>query len=115
MTASKLKTAKIKTVRGSGNVFRDLGKPDAELRQLKALLVAEIVRALDERGLTVRKAESVTGTAAADFSRLRNADLGRFTVDRLMTILSRLGRDVNVAVSVRARKPAASDACAVPA
>ena len=44
MTASKLKTAKIKTVRGSGNVFRDLGKPDAELRQLKALLVAEIVR-----------------------------------------------------------------------
>jgi len=115
VTATKRKTAKLETVRGSGNVFRDLGRPDAELRQLKALLAAEIVRALDERGLTVRKAESLTGTAAADFSRLRNADLGRFTVDRLMTILGRLGRDVNVAVSVRARKPAAGDAYAVPA
>jgi predicted XRE-type DNA-binding protein len=93
-----------KTVRGSGNVFRDLGEPDAELRQLKALLAAEIVRALDERHLTVRKAESLTGTAAADFSRVRGANLGRFTVDRLMTILSKLGREVDVAVSVRMRK-----------
>ena len=104
MTASKLRIAKLATVRGSGNVFRDLGRPDAELRQLKALLAAEIVRALDERGLTVRKAESMTGTAAADFSRLRGADLGRFTVDRLMTVLGRLGRDVDVTVTVRSRK-----------
>ncbi len=114
MTATKCKTAKLETVRGSGNVFRDLGRPDAELRQLKALLAAEIVRALDERGLTVRKAESVTGTAAADFSRLRNADLGRFTVDRLMTILSRLGRDVNFTIAVRSRKQAV-DIHAMPA
>lgn len=106
MTASTRKTAKLGTVRGSGNVFRDLGRPDAELRQFKALLAAEIVRALDEHGLTVRKAQSVTGIAAADFSRLRNADLGRFTVDRLMTILNRLGREVNVSVSVRTCKDA---------
>ena len=104
MTASKRQSGKLGTMKGSGNVFRDLGRPDAELRQLKALLAAEIVRALDDGGLTVRKAESLTGTAAADFSRLRGADLGRFTVDRLMTILSRLGRDVDVEVSVRARK-----------
>jgi predicted XRE-type DNA-binding protein len=103
---TKRKTAKLETVRGSGNVFRDLGRPDAELRQLKALLATEIVRALDECRFTVRKAESVTGIAAADFSRLRHAGLGRFTVDRLMTILNRLGRDVDVAVSVRARKQA---------
>ncbi len=107
MTASKRKTAKLGMVKGSGNVFRDLGKPDAELRQLKALLAAEIVRALDERGLSVRKAENVTGIAAADFSRLRNANVGRFTVDRLMTILSRLDRDVAVSVSVRAPRRAA--------
>ena len=95
---------KLRTVRGTGNVFRDLGRPDAELRQLKALLGVQIVLVLDERGLTVRKAESITRIAAADFSRIRNADLGRFTVDRLMTILSRLGRDVDVAVTVRLRK-----------
>ena len=111
MTATKRKAAKIETVKGSGNVFRDLGRADAELRQLKALLAAEIVRALDERGLTVRKAESMTKIAAADFSRLRGADLGRFTVDRLMTILSRLGRDMDVRVSVR-RRNRAGETCA---
>jgi predicted XRE-type DNA-binding protein len=106
MTATKQKSGKLAIVKGSGNVFRDFGQPDAELHQLKALLAAEIIRALDELELTVRKAESLTGTAAADFSRIRNADLGRFTVDRLMSILNRLGRDVNVTVSVRSRKSA---------
>ena len=101
MTAAKTKAAKLEAVRGSGNLFRDLGRPNAELLQLKALLGAEIIRDLDERRLTVRKAGSLTGVAAADFSRIRNANLARFTVDRLMTILSRLGRDVDVAVTVR--------------
>ena len=101
---TKLKVPKIEIVRGTGNVFRDIGMPDAELLQLKALLAAEIVRALDERGLTVRKAESITRIAAADFSRIRNADLGRFTVDRLMTTLSRLGQKVDVAVTVRRKR-----------
>jgi phage-related protein/predicted XRE-type DNA-binding protein len=105
ISMSTRKPAKIATVRGSGNVFRDLGRADAEVLQLKALLAAEIVRALDEQGLTVRKAQSHTGIAAADFSRIRNADLKRFTVDRLMTVAKRLGRDLNVAVTVRARHP----------
>lgn len=106
MTVSRRKPARLGTIGGSGNVFRDLGRTDADLRQLKVLLAAEILRVLDERGLTVRKAESMTGIAAADFSRLRGADLGRFTVDRLMTILSRLGRDVDVSVRVRSRRHA---------
>jgi predicted XRE-type DNA-binding protein len=97
---------KLKTVRGSGNIFRDLGRPEAELQQLKALLAAEIVRVLDTGGLTVRMAESITRIAAADFSRIRNANLGRFTVDRLMTILGRLGQDVDVVVTIRSRKGA---------
>jgi predicted XRE-type DNA-binding protein len=104
MTLSKPKAAKIATVRGTGNLFRDLGRQNAELLQLKALLAAEIVRALDENNFTVRKAESITRIAAADFSRIRNADLGRFTVDRLMTVLSRLGQRVDVAVTVRRAK-----------
>lgn len=104
MTTTKRPSRKLATVKGSGNAFRDMGRPDAELRQLKALLAAEIVRALDDAGLTVRKAQSLTGIAAADFSRLRGAELGRFTVDRLMTILNRLGRDVDITVSVRAGK-----------
>lgn len=99
-----MKARKLKTVRGSGNVFRDLGRENAEAQQLKALLGSEIVRVLDDGDLTVRKAESLTRIAAADFSRIRNANLNRFTVDRLMVILARLGRDVDVAITVRQRK-----------
>lgn len=113
MTLPKSKSTKLEIVRGSGNVFRDLGRPDAELLQLKALLAVEITRALDERHLTVRKAESLTQIAAADFSRIRNADLKRFTVDRLMTVLSRLGQRVDIAVTVRRKRHA--EAYLVPA
>ncbi len=48
-----------------------------------------------------RAAHGRTGIAAADFSRIRTADLGRFTVDRLMSILNRLGSRVEVKVRVR--------------
>ncbi len=87
--------------RGSGNVFRDLGHENADIEQFKAILAAEIIKALDREGLTVRGAQSRTGVAAADFSRIRNAALGRFTVDRLMSIINRLGSRVEVKIKVR--------------
>ena len=100
-------TEQLEIVRGSGNVFRDFGKEDADVQQLKALLAAEVIKKLEREGLTVRKAQAVTHIAAADFSRIRNADLSRFTVDRLMTIINRLGSRVEVAVKtypIRKRK-----------
>ncbi len=90
-------------IRGSGNVFRDLGHPDADREQLRALLAARIIGVLEQRGLTVRAARELTGVAAADFSRIRKADLGRFTIDRLMAILSGLGQEVVVTVDIRPR------------
>ena len=90
-------------VRGSGNVFADFDAPDASAPQLRAVLAAEIVKALDAEGLSVRDAGAHTGIAAADFSRIRQARLDRFTIDRLLRILDRLGRDVRVAVSVAPR------------
>ena len=96
-----MKKEEFEVIRGSGNVFRDLGKENADVQQFKAILAAEIIKALDRDGLSVRKAHSLTGIAAADFSRVRNADLGRFTVDRLMRIINRLGSRVDVAVKVR--------------
>lgn len=94
----------IEVVRGSGNVFRDLGRPNADLEQLRSILAARIIGVLDERGLSVRKAQEITGLAAADFSRIRRANLGRFTVDRLMTILARLDQQVQVRVTVRSKR-----------
>ena len=92
---------KLEVVRGSGNVFRDLGYANADAEQFKAILAAEIIKALDRDQLTLRGAHDRTGIAAADFSRIRNADLGRFTVDRLMSIVNRLGSRVEVKVRVR--------------
>lgn len=88
---------------GSGNVFADLGYPNAHVHQAKAVLAAEIIKALDAEALTVRKAEARTGIAAADFSRIRNADVGRFTIDRLIRILERLDAQLDVQVTVRPR------------
>jgi predicted XRE-type DNA-binding protein len=96
-----MKDAKLEVVRGSGNVFRDLGHENADAEQFKAILAAEIIKTLDREHLTVRAAHARTGIAAADFSRLRNADLARFTVDRLISIINRLGSRVEVKIRVR--------------
>ncbi len=80
---------KLDVVRGNGNVFRDLGVGGPDVRQLKAILAAQIIKALDGEGLSVRGAQARTGIAAADFSRIRNAALSRFTADRLVTIINR--------------------------
>ena len=92
--------SEIELIEGSGNVFRDLGDPEADLKHAKAVLAARIIATLDERGLSVRKAAALTGFAAADFSRIRNADLGRFTLDRLMKMLTSLDHDVRVTIRV---------------
>ena len=91
----------LETVRGSGNVYRDLGVKNADIAQFKALLAAEIIKILDKESLSVRKAHARTGIAAADFSRIRNAVLSRFTADRLIAILNRLGSRVEVSLKVR--------------
>ncbi len=90
-------------VEGSGNVFRDLDAPEADLKQAKAALAAGIIAALDDRGLSVRKAAALTRFASADFSRVRNADLGRFTLDRLMKMLASLDGALKVTVHVSER------------
>ena len=96
-----MKREKLEVAPGSGNVFRDVGHENADAEQFKALLAAEIIKALDREHLTMRAAHKRTGIAAGDFSRIRNADLGRFTVDRLMATLNRLGSRVEVKIRVR--------------
>jgi predicted XRE-type DNA-binding protein len=96
-----MKHEQLTVTRGSGNIFHDTGHPNADIEQLKSILAAEIIKALDREGLTVRAAHDRTGIAAADFSRIRNANLARFTVDRLMSILNRLGSRVEIKIRVR--------------
>ncbi len=93
-------------VRGSGNVFHDFGRPNADLEQARAILAARIVKTLDEHKLTARAAEKLTGVAHTDLSRIRNAKLERFTLDRMITILGKLDRDVEVSIRVAPRTAA---------
>ena len=90
--------------RWSGHVDRDFQMPGADVRQLSAGLAAAIMKNLDKKGLSVRKAQRLTGVPAADLSRIRNADLERFTSDRMMMILNKLGSRVEVSVRVKERK-----------
>ncbi len=96
----KIDDPPVELVHGSGNVFRDFDDPQADLKQAKAVLAARIIAVLGDRGLAVHKAASLTGFAAADFSRIRDADLGRFTLDRLMKMLAALDHNVRVTVRV---------------
>ena len=96
-----MKAKPIQVVRGSGNVFADFNHANAATEQLKALLAAQIIKVLDRDDLTVRAAGTHTGIAAADFSRIRQVKLDRFTIDRLIGILERLDQQVDVKVKVQ--------------
>ncbi len=92
------KTRNGDSMRGSGDVFADLGFADAPLMRMKSRLAGEIARALDRRELSVRAAAKEAGATAADLSRIRNADLDRFTLDRLVRIAERLGCRVEIKI-----------------
>jgi predicted XRE-type DNA-binding protein len=94
----------MKLIQGSGNVYRDFGRADAGLRQARATIAAKIIGILDERKLSARAAERLTGVSYSEFSRIRNAKLDRFTLDRMIAILGELDPDIEVDVTYSSRK-----------
>lgn len=99
-----MKKGDLELVRGSGNVYRDFGRPNAGLEQARAMTAAKIIRVLDQRKLSTRDAEKLTGVSHSEFSRIRNTQLVRFTLDRMIAILSKLDEDVEVSVTFKAHR-----------
>jgi predicted XRE-type DNA-binding protein len=99
-----MKKSDLELVRGSGNVYRDFGRPNAGLEQARAITAAKIIRIIDQRKLSTRDAEKLTGVSHSEFSRIRNTQLGRFTLDRMIAILGKLDEDVEVSVTFKTRK-----------
>ena len=97
-------------IRGSGNVLRDFECANPDLKQARAIIAAEIIRVLDGRALSTREAEKLTGVSHSEFSRIRNARLERFTIDRMIAILGKLDEDIEVKVSFRPRSRSPQDA-----
>jgi predicted XRE-type DNA-binding protein len=95
-------------VRGSGNVFADLGYSDADERQTKLRLAYAINGIMDERRLTQAAAAARLSINQPKVSALRNYKLDGFSVERLMTFLTALDRDVEIVIRRKPRSRAAA-------
>lgn len=92
-----------KITRGSSNVFADLGFADAEERQTKLRLAFAINAILEEQGLTQAEAARVLDATQPKVSALANYKLDGFSVERLMTYLTALDRDVQIVIKKKPR------------
>ncbi len=87
---------------GSGNVFADLGLPDAEKFKIKSGLVIEIIKAVRKLGLTQDEAARRMGITQPKVSGMLRGDFSNLSERKLMDCLNRLGYDIEIKV-----KPAA--------
>jgi predicted XRE-type DNA-binding protein len=93
---------------GSGNVFADLGLPDADAHLLKAQLVSRIDGIIRRRKLTQAKAAELLGLSQPDISRLLRGHLRDFSLERLLRLLMALDRDVEIVIKRKPRSRARS-------
>jgi predicted XRE-type DNA-binding protein len=82
----------------SGNVFADLGLPDAEKLKIKSGLVIEITRAVRRLGMTQEEAGRRMGIPQSKVSAMMRGDFSNLSERKLMTCLSRLGYDIEIKV-----------------
>ena len=87
---------------GSGNVFADLGLPDADKLKIKSELVIEITRAMRRMDLTQKAAAERMGIPQPKVSAMLRGDFSNLSERKLMDCLNRLGYDIEIKV-----KPAA--------
>lgn len=83
---------------GSGNVFADIGLPNAEEHLIKAQLVYKIDQLMKKRGLKQVEAAKLLGVRQPDVSKLLRGDFQQFSVERLLRFLVALGQDVDIVV-----------------
>jgi len=96
-----------KYTKGSGNVYEDLGFPDAEERLAKAKLAMRIESVIEQRKLKQAEAAELLGINQPKISALMNGRLEGFSMERLIHFLSLLSQDVEIIVRakpVRSRK-----------
>src|SRR6266481_4061329 len=89
---------KIKVGVASGNIFADLGLPDADNHFLKAQIVSEIYRLANARKLTQAGAGKRMGISQPEVSRLFKGNFREYSVERLMGFLTAFDRDVEIVV-----------------
>ncbi len=83
---------------GSGNVFKDLGIPNAEEHLIKAQLVYKIHTILKSRRLKQSQAAALLGIKQPDVSKMLRGEFRQFSVERLLRFLVALGHDVKILI-----------------
>jgi predicted XRE-type DNA-binding protein len=93
---------------GTGNIFADIGLPNADEHLVKAQLVYKIDRLMKARKLRQVDAAKLFGVKQPDVSNMLRGDFRQFSVERLLRFLVALGQDVEIVVkpSRRARRSA---------
>ena len=81
---------------GSGNIFADIGLPNAEEHQLKAELVVQLNRLIKTRKLTQMAAARLTNVKQPDLSKILRGHFQRYSVERLMRMLTAFDQDVEI-------------------
>jgi predicted XRE-type DNA-binding protein len=89
---------KAKLEAGSGNVFADIGLPNAEEHLIKAQLVYRIDGLMKARGLKQVDAAKLFGARQPDVSKMLRGDFRQFSVERLLRFLVALDQDVEIVV-----------------
>lgn len=90
-------------INSSGNVFADMGLPDAEGELTKAQLASHIRETIRRRRLTQIAAAALMGIDQPKVSALLNGRLTNFSAERLMKFLAALGQDVEITVRAKPR------------
>lgn len=83
---------------GSGNVYADLGRPDADEMFLKSQLSLMIRKAMETRSLTQTDAALLIGVPQPDLSAIVRGRLKGISIARLIRILNALGNDIDIVV-----------------
>jgi predicted XRE-type DNA-binding protein len=89
---------KDKVTISSGNVFADIGLPDAEERLAKAQLAHKIADIIQKRHISQAEAAKILGTVQPKISAIMNGKLSGFSLERLIYFLNVLGSDVQIIV-----------------
>jgi len=88
----------------SGNIFKDIGLPNAEDLLVKARLTSFINKAIQERGWTQKQAAKELGTTQPKISDLSRGRIKTFSIEKLMSFLTDLDHDVAITVKKGRRK-----------
>ncbi len=94
-----IRLEEIQVTESSGNVFADLGLPNAEEALAKADLAIAINRIMEERGFTERQAATILGTSQSRLHNVRRGRLMGVSTDWLLHAPNRFGLDVDIVVT----------------